>query len=196
VARQASARRLDAPYLRAQLPLWERLTALGPQLPAYLNGERHPANNEDRVALARLCIFHRLYAAAARFYADAFAGDARLASDLKAELRGSAACCAALAGCGKGGDGATLDEKEKARLRGQALTWLNADLALQRQQLASGKAADRQEAQAQLRHRQQASDFAGVRGEKALAALPPEERLAWTKVWQDVATLLAQASEQ
>jgi serine/threonine-protein kinase len=196
VARQASARRLNDPFLRAQLPLWQRLDKLGPQLPAFLSGQRRPSSNADRLALARLCKFQRLYAASVRFYADAFAADAHLASDLKALHRYSAACYAALAGCGKGGDAVLLEEKEKSRLRGLALTWLNADLALRRQQLRSGKPADRLEVQATMRHWQLDSDLAGVRGEKALAGLPEADRLGWAKLWQEVATLVDKASRK
>jgi hypothetical protein len=36
-------------------------------------------------------------------------------------------------------------------------------------------------------------DFAGVRGDKALAKLPEAERQAWQKAWADVAHTLALA---
>jgi hypothetical protein len=36
-------------------------------------------------------------------------------------------------------------------------------------------------------------DFAGVRGDKALAKLPEEERAAWRKLWADVAEMLTKA---
>ncbi len=42
--------------------------------------------------------------------------------------RFAVAVAAALAGCGKGEDAAKLDDKERTRLRQQALTWLRADL--------------------------------------------------------------------
>ena len=63
-------------------------------------------------------------------------------------------------------------------------------------QLDSGKAADREEAQAKMRHWQQDSDFASVRGEQALAALSQQERLAWASLWRDVAALLELASRK
>jgi serine/threonine-protein kinase len=196
LARMASARGLDVSFLRTGLPLWQRLARLEPQLPAYLTGQRRPRSNDDLLALARLCQFHRLYAAGARLYADDFAADAKLADDLKAGHRYNAACFAALAAAGKGSGAGTLEEGEKARLRGQALTWLRADLTLRRAQLDSGKPADRQEVQATMRHWQQDSDFAGVRSEQALAALPQEERLAWASLWRDVAALLELASRK
>jgi Flp pilus assembly protein TadD len=196
VARKARARGLDIPMLRAGLPRWQRLARLGPQLPAFLVGQRRPAGNEDRLALAQLCQLQRLYAASVRFSADAFAADARLAGDLTAAHRYNSACSAALAGCGKGGDAATLEDREKARLRGLALTWLGADLVLWRRLLDSGKDADRLEVLAQMRHWQQDSDLAGVRGEQALAALPQAERKAWAKLWRDVAALLDRAGKK
>ena len=37
------------------------------------------------------------------------------------------------------------------------------------------------------------SDFAGVRGPKALAKLPEAERRPWQKLWEDVADTLARS---
>jgi hypothetical protein len=44
-----------------------------------------------------------------------------------------------------------------------------------------------------MQHWLQDDDFAGVRGEKALAKLPEEERPAWRKLWADVTDLLTTA---
>jgi len=43
------------------------------------------------------------------------------------------------------------------------------------------------------RHRDR--DFAGVRGDEALAKLPEAERHEWRKLWQDVAELERRATE-
>jgi hypothetical protein len=43
-----------------------------------------------------------------------------------------------------------------------------------------------------LQHCLEDPDFAGVRGEQALAKLPEAERGDWQKLWADVAALLAQ----
>src|SRR5205814_89708 len=75
----------------------------------------------------------------ARFYAEAFAAQPALADDLKVGHRYNAACYAALAAAGMGEDTARLDDKEKSRLRKQALDWLRADLTLWSKQLASDK---------------------------------------------------------
>jgi len=57
-----------------------------------------------------------------------FSADPKLAADLQAAHRYHAAQCAALAGCGKGQEAAGQSAAERARLRGQALEWLRADL--------------------------------------------------------------------
>jgi hypothetical protein len=93
--------------------------------------------------------------------ADAFAADPRLADDLQAAHRSNAACSAALAAAGQGEDAARLDDKEKARLRKQALDWLKADLVLRTRQLESGKPAARAAVQQTLRDWQKDSDLAG-----------------------------------
>jgi hypothetical protein len=67
-----------------------------------------------------------LYAAAARYFAEAFDHDAKLADG--PWHRYNAACFAALAGCGHGKDADKLDDQELARLRKQAIAWLRAHL--------------------------------------------------------------------
>src|SRR5262249_6472156 len=93
----------------------------------------------------------------------------------------------------RGEDAAKLDDKDKARLRNQALDWLRADLALRARQLGSGRPADRTAAQKALRHWQKDSDLAGIRDAAALAKLPAEERVAYERLWADVAELLKSA---
>ena len=92
-----------------------------------------------------------------------------------------------------GGDPAKLDDKERARLRQQALAWLRADLALWAKDVEGGKPADRGAAQRTLRHWQRDTDLAGVRDKEALAKLPEAERAEWEKLWTEVAALLKKA---
>src|SRR5262249_46357513 len=83
-----------------------------------------------RADLAGGCQRHKgLHATAARLYAQAFARQPGLAGDLARQPRYNAACCAALAGCGRGKGAATLRPMDRLALRRQALTWLRADLA-------------------------------------------------------------------
>ena len=49
--------------------------------------------------------------------AEAMAADPQLVNDLKMEYRSSAACSAAMAGCGLGEDDPPLDDRERAKLR-------------------------------------------------------------------------------
>jgi hypothetical protein len=134
-----------------------------------------------------------LHAAAARLSADAFTTGPRLADDLKAGHRYKAARSAALAAAGKGEDAGKLDDKERTRLRRQALDWLKADLALRTRQLETGKPADRAAVQKSLHHWQKVPDLAGLRDADALGRLSVEERQACASLWADVAALLLNA---
>jgi tetratricopeptide (TPR) repeat protein len=200
-ARDATSRALellpDKHPLRAfvsrQLRKCERCAKLEARLPGLLTGEDKPASAGEGQDIVVICQHKRLHAAAARFAAEAFADDAKSADNLKAGHRYNAACSAALAAAGQGRDAGKLDDKERARLRKQALDWLRADLDLRRKQLETGQTADCAAVQQQLRHWQQDGDLAGLRDKAALAKLPAEERAACERLWSDVAALLKKA---
>ncbi len=102
----------------------------------------------------------------------------------------NAACAASLAAAGKGVD-AGLDDKERARLRSQALDWLRTDLtAWDKRRQDDPKAGP--EIQTTLQSWKTDADLAGVRDADALAKLPDPERAAWRKLWADVDALLTQ----
>jgi tetratricopeptide (TPR) repeat protein len=168
------------------------------RLPAVLRGDDRPANAAEELDFAILCqqYYLRRYVAAERFFAGAFAADPKLVDDLKSWNRYNAACAAALAGSGQGENAAQLDDKEKARLRGQALVWLKADLAAHGRQLASDQLQDRDEARVRLLHWQQDPDLVGVRDAAGLAKLPVTERAAWQKLWQEVEGVLAKFAKK
>jgi tetratricopeptide (TPR) repeat protein len=180
-----------------QLRQCERLLALDEKLPALLKGEAKPAGAAERLALAQLCQlpYKQLYATSARFYAEAFADQPRLAEDLRASHRYNAACAATLAGAGQGRDAGKLGDKEKARLRQQALDWLRADLTSHGKQLKSWWPGAADQARQALTHWRKDPDLAGLRDQQALAKLPQAERQAWRKLWADVDALL-QRGEQ
>jgi serine/threonine protein kinase/Flp pilus assembly protein TadD len=174
----------------------DRLLALEEKLSLILRGERQPQDAAERLALAELCCFflpkakHR-YVAGAQFYADAFAAEPNLAGDLSRHHLSNAACSAIMAVAGKGLDAAALDDKERARLRKQALDWSRADLAAWRKALANDAAKVGPALAEHLkRNYLQDEDLASVRGETALARLPAEERDAWQKLWVEVDALL------
>jgi hypothetical protein len=171
----------------------ERLVELDEKLPGFLKGKATPASAGERIELAGLCSLKRLNGAAARFYEQAFAVEPKLATDLRVGHRYSAACAAALAGCGRGADIEKLEDKEKSHLRGQALDWLRADLKafgllLEKEANRAGPSV-----MAQMRHWHEDRDLAGVRGPEALAKLPEAERHPWQELWNDVADLLKRA---
>jgi serine/threonine protein kinase/tetratricopeptide (TPR) repeat protein len=170
----------------------ERLLELDGRLPDFLAGKVTPASADERIELAQLCYYKQMHRAGARFYGDAFAVAPKLAGGLNS-YRYKAACTAALAGCGQGKDADKLDEKEKARLRGQALGWLRAELEAMGRLLDKGTDKTRATAANLLWHWQVDPDLAGVRGPEALARLPETERQAWQKLWEDVADLLNRA---
>jgi serine/threonine protein kinase/Flp pilus assembly protein TadD len=174
----------------------EALVELEAKLPKILKDEAQPADVAERIALAEMCGAHKkLYLAAYSFYSDAFAAQSNLADDLEHGHRYNAACCAALAGCRQGKDANQTDDKERARLRWQALDWLRADLAAYRQLLDKEPDKARPLVVERMGQWQQDTDFAGVRSTEALTKLPEAERAEWTKLWRDVAALGKQAAE-
>src|SRR5262249_39178391 len=118
----------------------ERWLAQEGRLPAILKGMDQPASAAERIQLADLCRFKRLYTESVRFFQDALAADARLEADIAAGHCYRAAGSAVLAGCGQGDEAARLDEADRAALRRQALRWLRADLAGRVRHLEGGTA--------------------------------------------------------
>jgi hypothetical protein len=96
--------------------------------------------------------------------------------------RYNAACAAALVASGKGEDADKLDDKERARLRQQALGWLRGDLDLWAKQVESGKPPVRAAVRQTLQHWQKDTDLASLRDAVALAKLPDAERADFEKL--------------
>jgi tetratricopeptide (TPR) repeat protein len=189
------------PSWTAPSALWvreaERLVELDARLPQLLKGETKPANAAECLEIALLCqLYKPRHVAAVRFYQEAFAAQPGLADDLRASHRYNAACAAALAGCGQGKDADHLDAQEGARLRKQALDWLQADLAAWGRLLQKEPDKARPVIVQQMKHWLADADFAGVRGSEALANLPEAERQAWQKLWAVVAETLARAEKK
>jgi hypothetical protein len=166
----------------------ERLVELDALRPAVLRGAAEPADADAALGFARVCKYTKRHAAAARFFSEGFAAAPPQAEDVY-----DAACSAALAGCGQGID-APADDGERARLRGQALAWLRADLEARAKQTASWFAAVREEAIKALRHWREDPDLAAVRDADALAKLPEAEHGEWRRLWADVDALLQKAA--
>jgi tetratricopeptide (TPR) repeat protein len=171
----------------------ERQVALEVKLPAFLKGKFQPSDTAERLGLIGVCQAKKLHAAAARLSADAFAAEPNLADDPTAGLRYNAACSAALAAAGQGEDAGKLDDKERSRLRKQALDWLKADLAVYAKRLQSGSRIARRLVTQQMQHWQKDTDLTGIRDTAALAKLPADEQKAFALLWADVAGLLKKA---
>src|SRR5262249_39793504 len=107
----------------------QHLMTLDGRLSAILKGDVTPASTAERLELARLCGFKSLYGASAQFFADAFVAQPALVGNLQPAYCYQAARTAAQAGCGQGKDAPPLDAQAQAHWRGQALSWLWADLA-------------------------------------------------------------------
>jgi tetratricopeptide (TPR) repeat protein len=168
----------------------EMRAALEEKLPDLLAGRIEPADDAERLEYAQMCQAKHLDHAAVELYVDAFAADPKLAEDLGARHRYSAAVSAVLAAVGRGEDASQLDDRERARLRQQAIDWLRADLVLHARRLETGKPEDRAASQDALRKWQEDPDLACVRDAAALNLLPAKDRDGFGKLWPDVAALL------
>jgi serine/threonine-protein kinase len=174
----------------------ERLAKLDTALAGYLKGKTQLTGSAEALDLARFSLqYKKYYAAAARLFGEAFAAEPALSNDLKTQDRYNAACAAALAAAGKGGNGKSLREEERTRLRRQSLVWLQDDLAAWTKTVDESPAASRPTAQRTLQHWQRDPDLAGVREPTAIAGLPSEEQQAWRKLWSDVKVLAQKAGE-
>jgi serine/threonine-protein kinase len=172
-----------------QLNQCELMITLDARLPAVVRGEERPASAKEKLQFAVLCRLRKYYAAAARLAAEAFDESPPLAEDLRAQRRYNAACAAALAGRGVGGDAAVLDAPARARLRRQAVAWLRADLGAWAEAVDRGP-RDRAAARRALTHWRTDPDLAGVRDPAELNKLPAAERADWAALWTDVDALL------
>jgi tetratricopeptide (TPR) repeat protein len=192
-----------------QLQQCERLLLLDQRRAAILAGQAQTKDAAELLDLGDLCRqYKRQYALAARFYGNAFTAEPKWAE----RRRYAAACCAALAGTAQGDDTASLPDQKRAKLRQQAMDWLQAELGSLRRRVTtsparqpvspleklagSGNGAPAVEvfrALDQLTHWQQDPDLASVRDDKELGRLTGEEQKAWRALWADVAALHKQA---
>jgi serine/threonine-protein kinase len=172
----------------------QRYLLLDVRLPAVLRGTDKAASAMERFEFGELCARKKLYAAAARFFADALTSDPTLAEH-ETGARYDAACTAARAGCGHGEDAGTTNDKDRARLRRQAIDWLREDLASQAKDLDSTTARPSDSSVQRLRNWQSDPDLACVRDTDALIRLPDQERQRWQRLWSDVDAVLRRMSE-
>jgi eukaryotic-like serine/threonine-protein kinase len=171
----------------------EYLAVLEKKLPAIVKGEQKPGSPEEALEMSALCQARGYPVTAARLADDALKSKPPLGDDMGYRRRFLAACAAALAACGNGEESAKLKDEERARWRGQALTWLNADLAVWSRRLEKASAKERGEIASILQRWQHDPSLASVRDEAAVEKLPREAREAWRKLWQEVDKLRRKA---
>jgi serine/threonine protein kinase/Flp pilus assembly protein TadD len=170
----------------------ERFVLLEAKLKKLSKGDLRSHDAAEGFALSELCVAKHQTAAATRFFSEAVAADPKSVSNPADGRRYDAACAAALAGCGRGQDAAQLEPQEYGRFRGQALTWLRAELDAWTTLLVKTPEQARGEVAQKMAHWQKDADFAGVRG-AVLTKLPVAERTEWQKLWQDVEELRKRA---
>ena len=133
------------------------------------------------------------FAEAARWYAEVLTAHPELLAGPPTGHRYYASRAAVLAGCGKGRDAAGLDKRSGTSFRRQALDWLRDELEAQRRLLATESGETRWFILVGVQRWLVDPYFAGVREPDALGRLPEAERLAWQKLWADVADTLTRA---
>jgi serine/threonine-protein kinase len=180
---------------RQRLHRCERFATLDARLPTILKGTEKPADADEQIDFARLCFLKKFYATAARLYDEAFAMKPELVEEPRTGYRYDAACAAALAGCGRGGDGAELSDAEREHWRVQARRWLRADLDTWAKKPESGLAADRAKVRETLTWWRQDPDLAGLRDPGELNKLPADERKEYSALWAEVTAVLARTAK-
>jgi serine/threonine-protein kinase len=180
---------------KARIREAEQLVAVEAQLATGLKEAAGSSKPPAPLTLAQFYLYKRHYAAAARYFAQAYTAQPKLAEETGNGNRYNAACCALRASCGQGEDAAKLDDKQRADWRQEALDWLRGDLKQLSKQLADANPKDRIRIKQTLQHWQRDADLAKVRGEKALAKLRDAEHFAWQQLWADVEVLLKRAEE-
>jgi tetratricopeptide (TPR) repeat protein len=188
-AKQKSWRQSSEQRLRQA----EHYVQLEDKLPRILRGELNPIDPYETRALAELCYLKQFHGASARFWHGAFQASPELAADVKAGRRYDASRAAALAGTGRGRDEPRLEEMERARWRGQALTWLRADLAVLAKMLEPPKPEALAGMRNVLSRWKEDPDLAGVRDGTPLGRLAEAEQKTWKAFWAEVDALLVKA---
>jgi eukaryotic-like serine/threonine-protein kinase len=190
-----AGRSRSGPRFRKPALSWnaEEWIALDARLSAVLSGRDRPVDATEGAALAQLCSFRHLDATAAQFWLEAFTSEPRVADDPNTDARYQAARAAALAGTSRGSAPPPLDENARAGLRRQALDWLAEDLAAYDRRLEDGIYRHRIEILNPLGRWWVDPALAGLRDEKAIAALPDEERAAILALWTRAGAVLERA---
>jgi tetratricopeptide (TPR) repeat protein len=171
-----------------QLQVCRRMAKLEEKLPHVLDDRMKPAGGQEMVELSGLCQRRQMHAAATGLAAAAFA----MEPALMPAHRANAACSAALAGCGVGEDAGSLTAAKRREFRRQALTWLQAELALC-EKLVEGSSEQRKRVLDALGRWQRENALAGLRDAEAIEKLSVEEQRVCRQLWDRVERLRKKA---
>ncbi len=188
-AAKAKLRRQALDWLKAELTAWSLVQPPRLFVAHTLNHwqqESDLAGIRDAAALAKLPAEEQK--AFTQFWADV----AKSAEPANSSERLEFARAAALAAAGQRVGAPLLDDAAKAKLRGQALDWLKAELAAWTKLLESGAPQARLTIAIALSAWQKEADLAGIRDPEALARLPRVEQAEWQARWAEVEALVKQ----
>jgi Flp pilus assembly protein TadD len=175
---------------RGELMQTDHDAHLAARLLAVIRGDEKPKSGNESLELAYFAHQTKRFAVAAQLFAEALRSLPWWTVGLMRDIRYHAACCAALAGAGKGIDEMPLDEKTKAHWRNQAVEWLKADLGQSSKQAGTGKPEDKSLVGQTLREWKSQADLAGIRDDTAVNRLAEDEQKACRVLWAEVDTLL------
>jgi serine/threonine-protein kinase len=176
--------------LRRELDRTARWAALAPRLAGVLRGSDRPGDAAEVVEFAYLAHARLDFVAAAQLFGRAFRLEPRLAEDWNEAHLYNAACCAAMAACGRGRGESRLAAPEIVEARQASLGWLRADLAARSRLPREAEAAEKGQLLQVLGHWKVDPELAGLRDAEALAGLPEPERRGWLALWGEVDALI------
>lgn len=177
-----------------RLQALEKIQEIEKRIPLVLEG-KIPAQPVELLEMAQICRkYKKEYPSAVQLYQDLFKAQPALLENNQCLYE--AARAAALAGSGAGEQGAKLNEEEKAKYRGQAITWLEASLRL----YAAGAKENDLDSLLRAVHSlplwQKEPALAGLRDAKAIAQLPLAEKQACEKLWAELPVILKAAERR
>ena len=174
--------------LTFQLQRCQRAIELDARLPSIHDAATRPADPQELLELAEICVAKGRNAAAAAFYLRAFEAAPELVADPKSGHRYRAACAAALA------EADALDDPGPGWRR-QSREWLRAEFAQDSEQLKSANPADAIRVYFRLSHWLTDPALASVRDDAALAGISPREAEECRRLWADVSALRDRAEK-
>jgi eukaryotic-like serine/threonine-protein kinase len=166
-----------------------------PDLPALLEGKRLPRDNDERLTMLGAYEFANRFRETARLYADALAAEPALVRNLVSVHRFNAARYAALAGCSKGANIATLGEPERKQMREQSRRWLREELAACKTALDSDPTGSRDRVRLVLNRCRQTPDLAGLREPNEVEKLTPDERKDCAALWDEFGVVIERTNK-